>query len=81
MKLMEQKLKKIFTNILNLNEDEISNESSMKTLRSWDSQKHIEIIMSIEEEFGIPQLSMDEIVEMTSVAEIKRILRNKGIAL
>ena len=78
---MEQKLKKIFTNILNLKEDEINNDSSMKTLRNWDSQKHIEIIMSIEEEFGIPQLSMDEIVEMTSVAEIKRILRNKGIAL
>ncbi len=76
---MEQKLNRIFMNILNVTEGEINDDSSMKTLRNWDSLKHMELITTFEEEFAIPQLSMDEIVEMTSVAKIKRILRSKGV--
>jgi acyl carrier protein len=51
----------------------------METVESWDSLKHIELVVSLEEEFEISQLSTDEIVEMISVAEIKRTLRNKGV--
>lgn len=72
-------MKRILSNILHVEEDEINDDSSMNTLKNWDSQKHIEIVVSIEEEFEIPQLSMDEIVEMTSVVEIRRILKSKKI--
>ena len=78
---MEQNLYNIFKNILNIKENELHDEMSMKTITNWDSQKHIELIISIEEEFAIPQMSMDEIVEMTSVGAIKRILRSKGVDL
>jgi acyl carrier protein len=76
---MEQKLKRIIANVLNIREDEIDDDSSMETVESWDSLKHIELVVSLEEEFEISQLSTDEIVEMISVAEIKRTLRNKGV--
>ena len=76
---MEQMLRRVVANVLNVKEYEINDDLSMKTLTNWDSTKHMELILSLEEEFEMPQLSTDEIVEMTSVAEIKRILRNKGI--
>ncbi|MGA3086469.1 MAG: acyl carrier protein [Thermodesulfobacteriota bacterium] len=79
IKSMEQKLKRIIANVLNIREDEIDDDSSMETVESWDSLKHIELVVSLEEEFEISQLSTDEIVEMISVAEIKRTLRNKGV--
>ena len=76
---MEQMLRRVVANVLNVKEYEINDDLSMKTLTNWDSTKHMELILSLEEEFEIPQLSTDEIVEMISVVEIKRVLRNKGI--
>ncbi len=78
---MEQKLKKVIADLFDIKEDEINDNLSIENVETWDSLKHIELMFSIEEEFEIPQLSMDEIVEMTSIAEIKRILRIKEIRI
>jgi acyl carrier protein len=78
---MEQRLRKIMVDLLNIREDTINDSLSMQNTESWDSLKHMALILSIEEEFGIPQLSMDEIVEMTTVAKIKQVLRNKGVTI
>ena len=48
----------------------------MKDVDAWDSLKHMELIVSLEQSFGI-ELSFDEIVAMRSVGEIKRVLRGK----
>jgi acyl carrier protein len=74
-----QRLMKMMADILGVNSDEISDDSSMETVENWDSLKHMELIGSIEEEFEIPLLSADEIVEMTTVVEIMRVLKTKGI--
>ena len=72
-------MKKIMVDLFNIKEDEVNDDLSMENTEAWDSLKHIELIFSIEEEFEIPELTMDEIVEMTSVAGIKRILGSKAI--
>ena len=46
-------------------------------VEAWDSLKHMELVVSLEEAFGM-QLTFDEIVAMQSVGEIKRVLRAKG---
>jgi len=51
----------------------------MSMVDGWDSLKHMELIVTIENEFGIPKLEMDEIVEMTSIAKIKEVLQGKGV--
>jgi acyl carrier protein len=78
---MEQELKKIMAKLFGIQEIEINDESSRKTIKAWDSIRHLRLTLSIEEEFGIPPLTMDEIVEMTSFMEIKRILRSKGVSI
>ena len=75
---MEQKLKQILSNLFELEEDEITDESSIHSIENWDSLKHINMIIAIEEEFGI-SIDEEEMVEMTSFVDIKRILRDRGV--
>ena len=77
---MEQKLKQIMANIFETEEDEITDESSMDNIEKWDSLKHINLIIAIEEQFGI-SIDEEEMVEMTSFTEIKRILRDNGVGI
>ena len=76
--MMEQKLKQIMSNLFEIEEDEITDESSIDNIENWDSLKHINMIIAIEEEFGI-SIDEEEMVEMTSFVDIKRILRDRGV--
>ena len=77
---MEQKLKQIMSNIFETEEDEITNESSIDSIEKWDSLKHINLIIAIEEQFGI-SIDEDEMIEMTNFAKIKHILRSNGVEI
>jgi acyl carrier protein len=50
----------------------------MQESGAWDSLTHMQLIAAIEGDFDI-ELSADEIVQMTSVAQIKSILRKKAV--
>jgi acyl carrier protein len=73
---MEEKLIKIFCNIFNVNENEISNKSSPENLENWDSLTHMDLVVSVEEEFEI-RLTSDEIIEMKNFKMIKELLASK----
>ena len=76
---MEDRLRKLIAVMLNLNEEDINDETGLKTCNSWTSKKHINIIVAIEEEFGIPQqLTIEEIIQMVNIGKIKEILKRKG---
>ena len=77
---MEQKLKKIMADIFRVQVGEITKGSSMDNLEEWDSLNHIQLISSIEKGFKI-LLKEEEIVNMISIANIKDVLRKKGIKL
>jgi acyl carrier protein len=62
--------------ILKLPEDSITEETSLKNCKQWTSKRHILITVAMEQEFGIEgQLTIDEIVQMVTVAKIKEILK------
>lgn len=72
---MEIKVKSIMADVLKVKAEEIGEESSMKTLARWDSLKHMQLMVAIEENFDIPQLTMDQIIKMTSYSSIISTLR------
>ncbi len=78
---MELKLKTIMSDVLGVSIDDINDETSMKSLKKWDSLRHMDLVLAIEESFELPRLSMDDIVAMISVASIKEILQAKGIEI
>ncbi|MBL7074389.1 acyl carrier protein [candidate division KSB1 bacterium] len=75
---MEQKLKRIMSTLFDVKEDEIRDESSIENIDEWDSLKHINLILAIEEEFGI-STDEDQMAEMISFAKIMHVLTDKGV--
>jgi acyl carrier protein len=77
---MNSELKKILSQTLGIPEAEIQNQASMETLPQWDSVAHINVILSLEAQYGI-SFQPDEVLELNSIENIRRILMARGVPL
>ncbi len=75
--IMAEKLKELVARVLKIPVEQINDDLTMKSVDAWDSLKHMELIVSLEQTFGI-ELTFDEIVAMQSVRQIERVLRERG---
>jgi acyl carrier protein len=75
---MDQKLKELMAELFRIKEEHITDTLAMKETEVWDSLKHMELIVSIEQTFET-ELTFDEIVAMQTFKDIKRILQEKGV--
>ena len=57
---IENRIKTVISSVLNISKSEIHNKTSSDTIKSWDSLKHMNIIVGLEEEFDI-EFDTDEI--------------------
>lgn len=71
-----EKVKKIVAETFQIRENEITPQTNMKDIDSWDSLTHMELIVSLEDEFGI-EFTADEIMEMVDVEKIEKIVGEK----
>lgn len=74
------KLTRILAKVLDIKESEISDQASPETISSWDSFNSLLLASEIENEFGI-KFTMDEVVAMKNVGEIKKVLKKYGILI
>ena len=63
---MKEKVKNILEMLLN---QKVSDDVSMENCDTWDSMKHIEIIMTLEDELGV-SFNVEDIPHLTSLAKI-----------
>lgn len=63
---MENRIRKIMSNVFLINESDIKEDASPETISQWDSIGHLNLITSIEEEFDI-LFNQDQIVEMLNL--------------
>ena len=47
------KIKNVMSTIFNVDKSAINNASSPETIEAWDSLQHMNLIVALEEEFGI----------------------------
>ena len=73
---MEDKIKRIMSNIFNIDVESINGDSSPDSIESWDSFNQMNLIVSLEEEFDI-ELDDNEILEMVSYPLLKLIINSK----
>lgn len=71
--LDEEKLKSVMATVLEIDPSEIDSDSSMDTIEAWDSIKHMDLILSLEEEFGV-SVPDEEAGDLTSYALIKLVM-------
>ncbi len=49
--------------------DKITAESSPETIENWDSMQHLNLVLAIEEKFGV-QLEPEDIEEMKNIGAV-----------
>jgi len=62
---IKEKMKKVMARIFGVGEEVIKDDSSMSSLDSWDSLRHINLIIALEQEFDI-SFPDEEITLLTS---------------
>lgn len=77
---MNKRLVSVLADVFGLRTDQIDPELTKNDVGSWDSLKQMDLVVSLEREFGIT-LEIPDIVRMDSVGNIIDVLVNKGIDL
>lgn len=76
---MLEKVQTTFQEIFSVEPEKVTQETTINNLREWDSLKHLQMVMKLEQACGV-KFEMAEIVEMDSVEKILKILNDKGAA-
>ena len=73
---VQEKVIQVLINIFQVSPDKISTETTSDNVENWDSMNHINMILALEQEFGI-RYDEEQVVSMLSVGEI--IVVTKGM--
>ena len=66
---VQEKVIQVLINIFQVSPDKISTETTSDNVENWDSLNHINMILALEQEFGI-RYDQEQVVSMLSVGEI-----------
>ena len=72
--MMEERIKRVMSNVLGVPADEIGDESSPDTIPNWDSLRHMNLILALEQEFGIT-IGDDDVSTLISYPLITLVVR------
>ena len=74
----DKKLKTILAKVLLIDESKVNDGMSRKTVKEWDSMAHLMLVSEIESAFEVT-MDDDDIIEIQTVADIKKTLQKLGI--
>ena len=69
-------MEEIFTDIMDLKDIKLNDETSADDIEEWDSLSHIQIIVAIEKAFGI-KFSSQEMITWKNVGDMVDCIQNK----
>ena len=76
MDKIELSIQQIMADVFQKSEEQISIDSTQDDIDSWDSIKHLNLIVALEEEFGI-ELPIEEIGNLISFKLISLIVKEQ----
>lgn len=77
---MIERIQKVFATTLGPQVvEQIDIDASMETVAAWDSLSFVQVMLAIEQEFGV-KIHPDDAIEMTSVRGIVGLLERKQSA-
>lgn len=80
MEAIEQRLRRVFSDALGIPPSEINDQVAYDKSKGWDSIAHMALIAALDTEFDI-MLDTDDVVDMSSYARSKEILRKYGVQI
>lgn len=76
----DEKLNDILAKVLLIDRSKISDGMSRKNAEEWDSMAHLMLVSEIESAFEVT-MNDDDIMEIQTVGDIKKILKKLGITI
>lgn len=76
MSSIEEKVREVIASVFGLDPAEIGEDASHKTVAAWDSLRHMNLILALEEEFGL-QFDDQEIVDLVTFPRIVEAVRER----
>jgi acyl carrier protein len=64
------------SDIFGVSADKITAASTPETIETWDSIQHLNLVLALEEKFGL-QLSPEEIEQMKSIGDVIKLVEGK----
>ena len=77
---MDARLVAILAEVFGLAPEQIVPELTKGDVSSWDSLKQMDLVMSLEKDFGIT-LEIEDIIKLDSVENVINVLKSKGVEL
>jgi len=74
----DERIKNVMSAVFGISMETIQDDSSTETIKSWSSLKHINLVLSLEEEFDI-EFNADEITEIISYKLIVSSVKSKKL--
>jgi len=71
-----EQVRSIASDLFSTPTDRISPDSSPETIESWDSIQHLNLVLALEEKFGL-QLSPEEIEQMHTIGQVTKLVETK----
>ncbi len=78
MKISEDKLKQVLADVFGIDVKTINDASSVDTVAEWDSLRHLNLVLALEQQFDIV-LSGEQTVQILNYPLIKIVLEELGI--
>jgi len=71
----QERIIQVVSNILNVPTGKLNADSSPESIEQWESMKHINLVLAIEEEFDV-QFDDEQIAELQSIKSIISAIEN-----
>lgn len=75
---MARKLFEIMGEVFNVDPSSITDKTKQSDIEKWDSLNSLLLIDQLEREYNM-KFSIDDVIEITTVGDIKNILKSHGI--
>ena len=73
---ISDRIKNVMSAVFGISNEEINDESSPDTIESWDSLKHMNLVVALEEEFNV-EFTDNNIIELINMKLIMAVLLEK----
>tara|TARA_Y100000031_G_C8064897_1_gene312377 strand:- start:482 stop:733 length:252 start_codon:yes stop_codon:yes gene_type:complete len=74
---IKERIKNIMMSVFDLSISDLNNNSSPETIENWDSLRHMNLVVALEEEFNI-EFEDDEIGVLLDFSTIVSVVQNKA---
>ena len=68
-----EQVRSIASDIFGVPAEKITAESSPETIENWDSMQHLNLVLAVEEKFGV-QLEPEDIEQMKNVGAVAKVV-------